>query len=278
RVHAVAVDAEGKVVYAAGDPELRTFMRSSAKPIQALPLARTAVPLGDREVAIACASHLADPEQLAAVRALLTRAEATEDDLVCGLEGEPPSRLNHNCSGNHAGMLVVCREHGWDIHGYGNADHPVQRALVAEVAVTADVPRERVQTAGDGCGVLTFALPLSRMAVAFTRLEGLPGGERVVASMRAHPELIRGPESADVRLMRARPGWVAKGGAEALLCAAAPDGLALALKVEDGASRAVAPGLAAFLARLGHDLPELASETVFDSRGEPVGEIVAETP
>src|SRR5262249_23216824 len=131
RVHAVAVDAEGKVVYAAGDPELRTFMRSSAKPIQALPLARTAVPLGDREVAIACASRLADPEQLAAVRTLLTRAEATEDDLVCGLEGVPPSRLNHNCSGNHAGMLVVCREHGWDIHGYGNADHPVQRALVA---------------------------------------------------------------------------------------------------------------------------------------------------
>ncbi len=273
RVHAVAVDLDGQVVVSAGNSSLVTFMRSSAKPLQALPLARLPADLEDREIAIACASHLARPEQVDAVRSLLRRAGADEDELVCGPEGEPPSRLNHNCSGNHAGMLLVCRDRGWDIEGYGRPEHPVQRLLHSEIAAAADVPLERVGTAGDGCGVLTFALPLDRMAIAFARLSGLDGGDRVAAAMQRDPDLIRGPDSADARLMRLHPGWVAKGGAEALLCAASPDGLAIAVKVEDGGSRAVGPGVGAFLIRLGIEPGDLVSDPVLDSRGQVVGEI-----
>src|SRR3954466_5801533 len=108
RIHAVAVQ-DGRVVESAGDPELVTFMRSSAKPIQALPLARAREDLDDRDLAIASASHLADDDQLAAVEALLAKAPATEDDLECGpFEG---SKLKHNCSGKHAGMLALCHAH-----------------------------------------------------------------------------------------------------------------------------------------------------------------------
>jgi L-asparaginase len=273
RVHAVAVDVGGRVVASAGNGSLVTFMRSSAKPLQALPLARLPSELEHREIAIACASHLARPEQVDAVRSLLRRADADEDDLVCGTEGQPPSRLNHNCSGNHAGMLVVCRDRGWGIDGYGRAEHPVQRLLQSEIAAAADVPVDRVGTAGDGCGVLTFALPLELMAVAFTRLAGLDGGGRVVAAMQRNPDLIRGPDSVDTRLMRRHPGWVAKGGAEALLCAVSPEGLAIAVKVEDGGSRAVGPGVGSFLARLGIDPGDLVSTPLLDSRGDVVGEI-----
>src|SRR5437763_1029962 len=268
RVHAVAVDTDNRIVACAGDRTLVTFMRSSAKPLQALPLARLPVTLEPREIGIACASHLARPAQVDAVEALLRRAGASEDDLVCGLEGDPPSRLNHNCSGNHAGMLLVCRDRGWDIDGYGRAGHPVQRALVAEVAAAAELSTEDVVTAGDNCGVLTFALTLERMALAFARLAGLDGGDRVIAAMRHDPDLIRGPDSPDARLMRLHPGWVGKGGAEALLCAMSPDGIGIAAKVEDGGSRAVGPGLAAFLARLGIDAGDLASTPVLNSRGE----------
>src|SRR5207253_2701452 len=112
RVHAVAVQ-DGAVVAEAGAPEFVCFMRSSSKPLQAIPLARARDDLDARDLAIASASHLAGAQQLAAVRALLAKAPAREDELECGAEGHPPSRLNHNCSGKHAGMLALCRAHGW---------------------------------------------------------------------------------------------------------------------------------------------------------------------
>jgi L-asparaginase II len=275
RVHAVAVQ-DGTVVAEAGEGGLVTFMRSAAKPIQALPLTRALPELAEEELAIACASHLARPEQLAAVRALLARAPAGEDELECGPAGDPPEPIKHNCSGKHAGMLALCRAHGWDSRGYRLPDHPCQRAMVAEVAAAADLGESELGTGVDGCGVVSFALPLERMALAFARLERLDGGDRVAAAMRAHPALIRGPESVDTTLMRAHEGWIAKGGADGVMCAAGPRGLGVALKIEDGSGRAVGPALAAFVARLGYPVEKLERVPIENSRGEVVGEIRAE--
>ena len=272
RVHAVAVRG-GEVVAAAGDPSLTCFMRSSSKPLQALPLVRARDDLPHDELAIACASHRDTREQVAAVRALLARAEATEDDLELGIqEGRPPQKIHHNCSGKHAGMLALCAARGWPTHGYHTSEHPVQRACHEAHAEAAEV--EPQEAASDGCGVVTFALPLERMAYAYSRLEALPGGDRIAAAMCARPDLVGGPDGADFLLMRAAPGWLAKGGAEGLLCAAGADGLGVALKTEDGASRAHAPAVATFLGALGLDLPDLAEVPVVNSRGERVGEIV----
>jgi L-asparaginase II len=271
RVHAVAVQ-DGAVVAEAGDSALVAFMRSSSKPLQAIPLARAREDLDSTELAIASASHLAEEAQLAAVRSLLAKAPASEDELECGPEGDPPARLNHNCSGKHAGMLALCRAREWPSEGYRLAGHPVQDAMLAVHAEAAKVAQDEIPGAVDGCGVLTFALPLERMAHAFARLEQLDGGERVAAAMRAHPELIRGPRATDTRLMRTLPGWIAKGGAEGLLCAAG-NGLGVALKAEDGNGRALGPAAASFLRQLDLDLGELAVTRVENSRGEAVGEI-----
>jgi L-asparaginase II len=270
-VHAVAV-RDGAVVAEAGDPGLVTYLRSAAKPFQALPLVRARDDLEQAELAIACASHLALPEQLDAVRSLLAKAGATEDDLECGAE---PTRLRHNCSGKHAGMLALCRARGWDATGYRLPEHPVQRACVAEVLAAAGAEAGDVPTAVDGCGVVTFALPLERMALLFSRLESREGGTAVVAAMRTHPQLIRGPGAPDTVLMESLAGWSAKGGAEGVLCASGPGGLGIALKAADGAGRAVGPAAAAFLGGLGFDVPALARVELTNSRGEPVGEIVA---
>jgi L-asparaginase II len=240
--------------------------------LQALPLARARPDVDDRELAIASASHLARPEQLEPVRSLLAKARAGEDDLECGPEGEPPSRLKHNCSGKHAGMLLVCRARGWETRGYRLAAHPCQEAMLAEVADAAELPARAIPTGVDGCGVVTFALTLARTARAFGRLEQLEGGGRVASAMRAHPELIRGDGAADTELMRALAGWAAKGGAEGLLCACG-DGLGVALKSEDGTQRPLAPAAASFLGELGYDLAPLADGQVLNSRGERVGEI-----
>jgi L-asparaginase II len=274
RVHAVGVRA-GEIVAVAGDPGLTCFMRSSSKPLQALPLVRAREDLPDDELAIACASHHDTPEQVAAVRALLARAEATEDDLELGLqEGRPPERIHNNCSGNHAGMLALCRARGWPTAGYRLPEHPVQVACRDAHAEAAEVEPDSLGTGTDGCGIVTFELTLERMAHAFSRLESLPGGARVAAAMRARPDLVGGPDGADFLLMSGAPGWLAKGGAEGLLCAAGPDGTGVALKTEDGASRAHAPALAAFLGGLGVDLPQFAARPVLDTRRERVGEVV----
>lgn len=269
-VHAVAVQ-EGAVIAAAGDPQLVAFMRSSSKPLQALPLARAREDMDTRDLAIASASHLADDDQLAAVRALLAKAPATVDDLECGTEGSPPSALNHNCSGKHAGMLALCRANGWPTEGYRLADHPVQQAMLAVHAEAADVTGA-IPAGVDGCGVLTFALPLERMAHSFAGFEQLDGAARIADGMRGFPELIRGPRATDTRLMRALPGWIAKGGAEGLLCASG-HGVGVALKCEDGNGRALGPAAAAFFARLDLDLSELSVLPLENSRKERVGEI-----
>lgn len=271
RVHAVAVRG-GEIVAAAGDAELHCFMRSSSKPLQALPLVRARDDLAEDEIAIACASHRDTPEQVDAAQKLLGHAEATEDDLELGLEkGRPPQKIHHNCSGKHAGMLALCRAHDWPTEGYRLPEHPVQRACRDAHAEAAEV--DDFATGTDGCGVVTFAMSLERMAHAYSRLESLPGGDRIAGAMRARPDLVGGPDGADFLLMRGAPGWLAKGGAEGLLCAAGPDGLGVAIKSEDGASRPHGPALAAFLGSLGVPLGSFAETQSRNSRGEPVGTI-----
>src|SRR5581483_972216 len=127
-------------------------------------------------------------------------------------------------------------------------------------AEAADVAGDELPTATDGCGVVTFALPLERMAYAYARYPQLPDADRVVDAMQRHPDLVGGPDGADAHLMQQAPGWFANGGA-------------LALKAEDGAARLLGPALAHVVGRLGVDLPALHVVALTNSRGEHVGEL-----
>ena len=240
--------------------DLICFLRSAAKPIQAVPLVEAYDDLGDDEIAIACASHRAEPAQLAAVRKLLDRAGATVDDLENGpQEGRPDGKLGHNCSGKHAGMLAACRANGWPFEGYRLPDHPLQRRIHDLVGSE--------ETAIDGCGLPTYALALTEAAAL---LERVPA--RISEAMRARPELISGHGGADTEFMRLRPGWIAKSGAEGLLCAVSPEGHGLALKVEDGANRAIGPALGWLF-----EIQELASSELRNSLDEITGAVQAES-
>jgi L-asparaginase II len=284
----------GALALALGDVASPVYPRSAIKALQALPLIETGAAdrfgYGAAEIALACGSHAGTERHASLAASMLKRARLAPAALHCGphaplgasaanaliAAGEAPTQLHNNCSGKHAGMLALCRAHGWASGGYRLATHPVQHACLAEVSAAADVPADEIPTAVDGCGVVTFALPLERMALLFSRLEQVEGGATVAAAMRAHPELIRGPVAADSLLMRELEGWTAKGGAEGLMCAVGPDGLGIALKVEDGSMRAMRPALAEFLRRLGLETGELGVEPVENSRGELVGEVVAE--
>jgi L-asparaginase len=272
RIHAARVGADGSLVEARGDAGLVTFMRSALKPIQALLLVRSYDDLAEEDVAIAAASHHARAEQVAAVRELLARAGATEDNLECGaVDG---SRLNHNCSGKHAGFLCVCAAQRWPFEDYRLREHPLQVEVLAALDEAAELHGDEIPVAVDGCGVPTFGLSLERMAVSFGRLarSELEGADRVTSAMRAHPALVEGPGSAATEVMQAVPGAVAKGGAEGVLCVGLGDGSALALKSEDGSSRGLLPAAALLL-----DLADLRVSTIRNSRGEAVGEVIAES-
>jgi len=251
-VHRVHVRSTAGDAY--GD-DFHCFFRSSLKPVQAIPLLEGYDDLGDDELAIASASHHAEPAQLEAVRKLLARAGATAGDLENGLqEGRPDGKVGHNCSGKHAGMLAACRAHDWPLHPYRSLEHPLQQRVAAFVG--------DAEVGVDGCGVPTFALPLSRMCEVF-----LQTPPRIRAAMAARPELVGGIGSADTELMRARPGWFAKGGAEGLFCVS--DGTdAWTFKVEDGAFRGLRPALAHVFG-----IDEFREIEVRNSREEVVGSI-----
>jgi L-asparaginase II len=271
-VHGVAL-RDGEVAVAFGDPGLAVSLRSAAKPLQALPLARAYPELGQEELAIAAASHYGTPRHIEAVRKLLAATGGSEDELDCGSqEGRLPEPIYDNCSGKHAGMVATCRAHGWPIEGYRHPDHPLQQLLLAEVAAATELDPAEIGTGIDGCGVVAFAIPLERAAHAYARLESLDGGDRVAAAMRAHPVLVGGEGATDTLLMQAHPGTVAKGGADGLFCAGGR-GTGLALKVADGNSRALRPALASLAAGLGVRLPEFEQVTLPNRHGEPAATV-----
>lgn len=276
------------------------FARSAVKPLQALPAVRAGVlerfGLADRHLALACASHGGSPEHVAVVAEVLAAAGLDEDALGCGplapldpraaaaLAG-PPRRIHHNCSGKHALALALCVAEGWPLSGYLEHDHPLQVAMGDSVTDAAGVEADDVRAGTDGCGMRTFHLPLAALGTAFGRLAGgalgAPG-DRAAGAMRAHPHLVGYPGGVDTELMRAVPGLVAKIGAEGVLALGTAGGHGVAVKVLDGAGRALAPAAVAVardvlgLSADGDAVGALARPHVLNSLGEVVGEAVAE--
>ena len=251
-VHAAVVDATGRLLGHAGDPELVTFWRSGAKPFQALPLVQDGVVerfgITAPELALCCASHSSEPQQVRLVRDLLDKIGCSERDLLCGshlplservaqdyaTRGVRLTAAYSNCSGKHAGMLALACHHGWPVAFYTRRDHPVQQRCLTEVARWSEVPAERVGTAVDGCGVVCFAIPLRNMALAYAHLAnaefGMRNAEsqgefrgasdlaspfrishsafRIVEAMLRHPDLIAGDGRPCTDMMRAHPGRV----------------------------------------------------------------------
>src|SRR3989442_4393049 len=241
-VHVAVVDAEGKVVARAGNPDLVTFWRSAAKPFQPLPLVTDGradgFGLTTAELALCCASHSTEPGKVNLVRELLQKIGCGERDLTCGphtplsetvakdyqTRGVRLTAVYSNCSGKHAGMLALACHHGWPTAGYALLDHPVQRRCLAEVSRWTLVPEREIGVAVDGCGVACFALPLRSMGLAYARLgKGETGNEkrgvsdvsrfsfpasRVVEAMLRHPDLLAGEGRHCTAMMSALPGGV----------------------------------------------------------------------
>ncbi len=304
RVSAAVVARDALVGYAR-DPEHQAYWRSCAKPFQLMPFLSSGgldeLGWGADEIALACASHGGEPEHVAIAERMLNDIGLEEGDLACGdaeplaqrgqrllrESGERPTRLHNNCSGKHAAMLARAQAADWPTAGYHHLDHPVQRSIVQEIERWTGVTASNLRIATDGCGVPVFGLSLEAMARAFARLaSAIRNGEeiprRIGEAMLANPFLVGGTDRFDTVLMEEAPGILCKIGAEGVHSAAIlASATGIAIKVEDGASRAQYPALLALLQHLGalpdplpQRLAEIARKPVRDTRHEVVGEIV----
>ena len=278
RAAIAVVDTAGTVVLKAGDIDRLVYPRSAIKPLQALPLVETgamdAYGLGDRELALACASHTGEAMHVDAVTAWLRRLDLDATDLECGAQlplnseasrgllasGEAATRVHNNCSGKHTGFLTVARRIDCPTKGYIRYEHPVQQRVLGVLEQMTGMDLGATPRGIDGCGIPVIAVPLGNIALAMARLadpadqpdrrqEAAP---RIRAAMAAHPELVGGTDRFDTMIMRVTGDTaIVKVGAQGVYCAAlAEPGLGVALKVDDGNATAAEVIMGAVLRRL----------------------------
>ncbi|HEV7787587.1 MAG TPA: asparaginase [Pseudonocardia sp.] len=286
----VVTGPAGAVEFAAGVVDRPMFPRSCNKPMQALGMLRAGLDLDGELLALAAASHSGEDFHLAGVRRILAGAglpesalqtppaypldERARDDWIRA--GHRVAAITMNCSGKHAAMLATCAANGWDTDSYRDPEHPVQRAIRGAVEDTAGEPAAAI--AVDGCGAPLLAISLAGLARAFGRFAAADPATwegRIADAYRRHPEYASGTRRDEAALMRSVPGLFCKGGAEAVYAVGLADGRGIAVKIDDGASRARAVVVAAVLRWLGvdNDVIRTQLEHPLLGGGQPVGSV-----
>jgi L-asparaginase II len=299
-------DTDGRVVLGAGDVEAPVYARSAIKPLQALPLiesgAADAHALGNAEIALACASHNGEPRHVETVLAWLKRIDCTVADLECGshlpkddtatqalLRGQGNATPAHNnCSGKHTGFLTLARHMGTATKGYIAYSHAVQQWILGVLETMTGLDLDGAPRGIDGCGIPVIGMPLGNLALAFARLTDprdqpearQAACERVCTAMTAEPFMVAGSGRYCTRVMLATGGdALIKTGAEGVYCGALPKlGLGIALKVDDGATRAAEVLMGRILRHFGaldDSHAELLTPPLHNVAGTRVGEIRA---
>lgn len=281
----IAVDGDGRTVFSLGDVDTAVFPRSACKAMQALPLiesgAADAYGFDSRALALSCSSHNGEPEHVAMAAEMLAAAGRDVSALECGAHWsfnqdtiigqartlDHPTALHNNCSGKHAGFVCACCHAGEEVAGYVGYDHPLQREIRGAMESLTGAVLGHDNCGTDGCSIPTYAVPLKGLAYGFARMatgRGLDpvragASKQLIEACMAEPFYVAGSKRACTRLMQAAPGRIfAKTGAEGVFCAAIPEkGIAIALKCEDGATRAAEAMVAATLARFFAGEPDL---------------------
>jgi len=296
---AAVVDSHGSLLASLGDPQLATFLRSSAKPFQALPFiemgGQEKFDLTLREIGLMCSSHSGTDEQVAVLKGMQAKIGVTADDLMCGmhyplheatadamkLRGEGLTTYRHNCSGKHTGMLAHAKMRGAPIANYVDFHHPIQESILQAFAEMCVLPAQQIELGVDGCSAPNFAIPLYNAAFGFARLcdphdldpKRASSCRTITSAMTGNPDMVAGPGRFDTLLMQAAKGSIlSKGGAEGFQAlgllpgALGKDspGIGIAIKISDGdpTDRARSGVALAILQALGALKPEQLEQMV----------------
>ncbi len=314
----VVLDGNGAMLASTGDPDMVTFWRSAAKAFQAIPFVTSgaAATFGftDKELALACASHSGESFHTKLAAEMLEKGGFTEDALMCGAHapfdeetaadlirnGIKPCQLHNNCSGKHAAMLAFAKHIGADTDTYLDPGNPVQGTILETISLFTEVPVNEIKTGTDGCSAPNFAVSLTAMAKAYAKLINPPDSFeaalegaclRIVRVKMKYPEFVGGSVRLDTKVMKALPGRiVCKVGAEGvwtlgvLPCKKWPNGLAFALKIDDGNDHRARPAVGIELLRkIGvmtdaaeQQIGEFSPQKLINKRNIEVGEVIAD--
>ncbi|WNQ13428.1 asparaginase [Paenibacillus aurantius] len=306
---AAVMDSRGTLLYHISDPEHVYFSRSTIKPIQAIPLLASGAAerfgFTDKEIAICCGSHDGQDMHTATIKEILKKLDLDSEALQCGIhppynketanrlirEGKEPSPLHNNCSGKHTGMLAVCLHKGWDLGTYYHPDHPLQKWIASILAELSGMDPEDLIAGTDGCGLPTYAMPLSRLALAYARLSDPSSVEtdeyravipRIISAMTRYPSMIGGAKEFDTDMISLAQGrMICKVGAEGAYCIGLLDqGIGIAFDIDDGGTRAAYPAAVEILTQLGvlteeerDKLEGYHKPQMTNHREEPIGAI-----
>jgi L-asparaginase II len=292
---AIAVaDATGKLVFALGDVDAAVYPRSAVKALQALPLVESGgadrFGLTGSEIALTCASHSGEPIHTEAASAILAKIGRDGSCLECGAHwpiaesaqhalaarGDRPSALHNNCSGKHAGFVCLAVDRKVEPDRYIDPEHKVQQIVRKALEEMTGTSLTDATVAIDGCSIPTYAIPLSALATAFAKLASGVGlapdraaaAKRIRESVAQHPHMVAGTGRFDTEMMSVlRERAFTKTGAEGVFCAALPEtGFGIALKCDDGSTRAaelmMARMLACYVVLREHERQSLAPRLV----------------
>jgi len=272
------VDSKGKLISSYGDPNAVAFLRSSAKPFQAIPFVERGgvehFGFTPRELSISCASHEGSDLHVQTVEGMQKKIGVEESHLQCGAHmpgdaiafksfvagGLKPTPIRNNCSGKHTAMLAYAKMRGLSLDDYLDINHPIQQDILASFADLCLIPVKEIELGVDGCSAPNFAVPLYKAALGFARLcdphelseARVTACRKITSAMTTHPEMVSGYGEFDCELMKAGDGKiVCKRGAEGyqiiglLPGALGTDspGIGIALKVSDGDSLSMAMNL-----------------------------------
>ncbi|MGK7928622.1 MAG: asparaginase [Spirulina sp.] len=266
RVTAVVSDDRGRILSLAGSMETSTFIRSALKPFQAIAVTSSGAMerynLNDKDLAIICGSHRGTVEHARQVFNILWRCDIEADALKCPIPKGQKSRLQHNCSGKHAGMLAVSQQRHFPLDNYLHRSHPIQKLIIGKVGEMLGMPGDEFIRARDDCGAPTYSMQMGQMASLYAKLASGANLdlERIVRAMTYHPRMVAGEGAFDTELMRLTEGeLVSKSGAEGIQCVGrVGEGMGLALKARDGAKRAKYAAAIHLLLQLGWLTPSVA--------------------
>ncbi|WP_162523505.1 asparaginase [Calorimonas adulescens] len=301
------VDSDGRVVASVGNIGKKSYMRSAAKPIQAVNVVLSGAleeyGLTEKELSIMCASHRGDKEHVETINGILEKLGIDTTYLKCGVlkpldevrasemirDGLEFDEVTCNCSGKHSGMLAACLKKGYPLEDYTDPDHPLQREILEIISMFTEMKIEDIAIGIDGCGVPVFGMPIYNMAIAFAKMANpsalespfREASERIVNAMVSYPEMVSGEGGFDTVLMRVAKGRIfSKMGADGVFCAGMRDrGWGLAIKIEDGEAASAYSAACEALYQLGElneedlrDLEPFYHKDVFNNHKIKVGQ------
>lgn len=288
-------NGNGDLVAYAGDPTFVTYIRSAAKPFQAMNIlfsgALDTFGFSEKELAIMCSSHYGEEFHKETIQGILKKMGLTYEALLCGAplsinaayrdrqlrEHLPIDETNSDCSGKHSGFLAVCRKKGYPIENYTSPQHPMQKELLHIVSAMYGIPEAEIAIGIDGCGVPVHGMPLRNMAMGYARLTTpaqlkepyRSAAGKITDAMAAYPEMIAGTGGFCTEFLKHTHGrFCGKLGAEAVYCiGAAGQDLGIAVKIEDGNYRALYPAVMSVLNQL--QLLDDSERTALQAFSEP---------